>query len=96
MADTYLKLNYTLVVDDKDMRLICLGLAGQLKRPEDIKAAQELNVRLLRAQSIRIGEQAAKINGALQKAQEAAGGPDPVGIKNAISAIDKLLAEDIA
>lgn len=69
MADAYLKLNYNLEVDDRDMRLICLALAGQLKQAVDLKAAQELNIRLLRAQSIRIGEQAAKIDGALRKAQ---------------------------
>ena len=71
MADVYLDMHYKLDVSEKDMRLICLGLAGKLKRPEDIKAAAELNVRICKAQQIRIGEQNAKIGGALKAAEEA-------------------------
>jgi hypothetical protein len=71
MADVYLDLRYKLDVGEKDMRLICLGLAGKLKRSDDIKDAAELNVRLLKAQKIRIGEQDTKIGGALRLAEEA-------------------------
>jgi hypothetical protein len=53
------------------MRLICLGLAGKLKRPDDIRDAAELNVRLCKAQQIRITEQSNKIGGALRAAEEA-------------------------
>jgi hypothetical protein len=52
MADVYLDMHYKLDVSDRDMRLICLGLAGKLKRPDDIRDAAELNVRLCKAQQI--------------------------------------------
>lgn len=71
MADVYLDMHYKIDVSERDMRLICLGLAGKLKRPDDIRDAAELNVRLLKAQKIRIGEQDTKIGGALRLAEEA-------------------------
>jgi hypothetical protein len=71
MADVYLGMNYRLEVSEKDMRLICLSLSGKLKRPEDVKAAVELNVRICKAQQIRINEQINKIDGALRAAEEA-------------------------
>lgn len=71
MADVYLDMHYKLDVSDRDMRLICLGLAGKLKRPDDIRDAAELNVRLCKAQQIRITEQSNKIGGALRAAEEA-------------------------
>lgn len=70
MADVYLNMNYKLDVSDRDMKLICLSLVGKLKRPDDIKDAAELNLRLLKAQKIRIDEQNEKISGALRLAEE--------------------------
>lgn len=70
MADSYLKLIYTLELSDREMRLVCLGLSNNLTHSEDRKAARELNLKLLKAQSIRIGEQQTKIDGALKKATE--------------------------
>jgi hypothetical protein len=70
MADAYLRMIYNLELSDRDLRLVCLGLAGKLTRQEDIKAARELNINLLKAQSIRIQEQAIKIDGALRRFQE--------------------------
>ena len=71
MADVYLDMHYKIDVSERDMRLICLGLAGKLKRPDDIRTAAELNVRLCKAQQIRITEQSDKIGGALRLAEEA-------------------------
>ncbi len=70
MADTYLRMTYVTELTDKDMKIISLGLTGRLKRAEDIKAAKELHMRLLKAQSIRLNEQQAMIAGAIRKAVE--------------------------
>ena len=70
MADAYLRMNYVLEVSDKDMRLICLALAGKLKGHDDQKAAKELNLKLLKAQQIRVQEQQVKLEGALRRANE--------------------------
>ena len=70
MADVYLTMNYKVDLNYKDMRLICLGLAGRLTRPEDLKEAQQLNVRLVKAQQIRLREQMAKIDGVAKKLAE--------------------------
>lgn len=70
MSDVYLKLSYNLEVSDKDMRLICLSLAGRIKTKDDKDAATELNVRLLEAQKIRLNEKTALIDGAIKRATE--------------------------
>lgn len=73
MADSYLRMVYTLELSDKEMRLVCLALSNKLSRHEDLKAARELNLRLLKAQLIRIQEQQTKIDGALKTAMEEQG-----------------------
>lgn len=70
MADVYLDMNYKIDVNEKQMRLICLALAGRLTRSEDIAAAQVLNVRLLQGQNTRIKEKITMLDGALKRANE--------------------------
>jgi len=73
MADAYLRMVYVLELSDKDMRLICLGLANKLNQ-RDMKDANDLNLRLLKAQQVRINEQKAKIDGAIEKALQETNG----------------------
>lgn len=70
MADVYLSMNYKVDLSDKEMRLICLGLASRLTRTEDVRDAAALNVRLVKAQQIRLREQINKIDGVAKKLAE--------------------------
>lgn len=70
MADVYLDVNYRVNLTDKEMRLIGLGLAQKLSRGEDQKEAEQLNLKLLRLQQIRINELISRIGGAISKIEE--------------------------
>ena len=77
MADVYLNLTYKVDLSDKDMRLICLSLAGRLKKKDDLAAATELNLRLLESQKTRLNEKLTSITGAIQSATEPQGDGQP-------------------
>ena len=70
MADAYLRMEYTLHLTDKDMRLVCLALAGKLKSQEDKLAAHELNLKIIKLQQLRISEKLTMLDGAYKRAVE--------------------------
>jgi len=77
MAETYMDLNYSMKFTDKEMRLVLLGLAGKIKRREDVEAAQDLNIRLLKSVQHRLREKSDVITGALSQALAESVDPNP-------------------
>jgi hypothetical protein len=70
MAHTELTNTYRIDLNDREFRLVCLGLAGMLKDPEDIEEGVKLNLKLCTQRVESTAKRLETFNIVLEKAKD--------------------------